>query len=94
MRVSVTAVGVPDDQDTSWECSLRNQVRKSIAVSVMGVLALEYDRDDVLAYQERSSQINIYSMRPGTTLYQRCRVHVTVRVAPTPPAATRANSDK
>jgi hypothetical protein len=32
----------PEDQDTStWGCSLRNQVRRSSAVSGMGVIALE-----------------------------------------------------
>jgi hypothetical protein len=30
-----------EDQDTSWGCSLRNQARRSSAVSGMGVLALE-----------------------------------------------------
>jgi hypothetical protein len=44
-------------------------------------------------YQERSSQINIYSMRPGTTLYQRFTVHETVRAAPTPPFPTQGISD-
>jgi hypothetical protein len=76
--IVVHSVIPPDDQDISWVCSLRYQMRRSGAVSCMGVLALESDRDNVLTYQERSSQMNIYSIRLGTTLCQRCRAYETV----------------